>query len=197
MNLYVPNQTRIAVDFLIGRLGLSAAGESCGSRTLRAVGWLAQMTRFLVADTRVRAVETKENLESSIANPSNSACSCVCGWRLCPRPPTASPAGEPPGPGSESHTRKSLACCSINIEALCAVPPEALAHSPSQMPLSCPVAPASQRELNRDGGGGGGGVAGGRTLPGPRRPSPAPRPVVRPPKRPTPRPSRARPSCVN
>ena len=44
----------------------------------------------------------------------------------------------------------------INIEALCA---EALAHSPSQMPLSCPVASPSQRELHKDGGGGGGGVA--------------------------------------
>jgi len=49
---------------------------------------------------------------------------------------------------------------SINIEALCAAPPEALAHSPSQMPLSCPVVPASQREPHKDGGGGGGGVAG-------------------------------------
>ena len=28
----------------------------------------------------------------------------------------------------------------INIEALCAAPPEALAHRPSQMPLSCQVA---------------------------------------------------------
>ena len=28
----------------------------------------------------------------------------------------------------------------MNIEALCAAPPEALTHSPSQMPLSCPVA---------------------------------------------------------
>jgi len=28
----------------------------------------------------------------------------------------------------------------INIEALCAAPPEALPHSSSQMPLSCPVA---------------------------------------------------------
>ena len=43
---------------------------------------------------------------------------------------------------------------------LCAAPPEALAHSPSQMPQSCPVAPASQRELHKDVGGGGGGVAG-------------------------------------
>ena len=47
----------------------------------------------------------------------------------------------------------------INIEALCAAPPEALAHSPSQMPPSCPVAPPSQREMHKDGGGGGGGVA--------------------------------------
>ena len=31
----------------------------------------------------------------------------------------------------------------MNIETLCAAPPEALAHSPSQMPLSCPVAPTS------------------------------------------------------
>ena len=44
----------------------------------------------------------------------------------------------------------------INIEALYVAPLEALAHSPSQMPLSCPVAPPSQRELHKDGGGGGG-----------------------------------------
>ena len=37
----------------------------------------------------------------------------------------------------------------MDIEARCAAPPEALAHSPSQMPLSCPVAPPSQRELQR------------------------------------------------
>ena len=48
----------------------------------------------------------------------------------------------------------------MNIEALCAASPEAFAHSPSQMPLSCPVAPPSQRELHQGGGGGGaGGVA--------------------------------------
>jgi len=47
----------------------------------------------------------------------------------------------------------------INIEALGAAPPEALAHGPSQMTLSCPVAPPSQREMHEDGGGGGGGVA--------------------------------------
>ena len=47
----------------------------------------------------------------------------------------------------------------LNIEVLCAATPEALAHSPSQMPLSCPVAPLSQREMHKDGGGGGGGVA--------------------------------------
>ena len=46
-----------------------------------------------------------------------------------------------------------------SIEALCAAPPEALARSPSQMPLSCPVAPPSQREMHKDGGGGGCGVA--------------------------------------
>ena len=58
----------------------------------------------------------------------------------------------------------------INIKVLCAAPPEALARSPSQMPLSCPVAPPkrqmplscpvappSQRELHKNGGGGGGG----------------------------------------
>ena len=61
----------------------------------------------------------------------------------------------------------------IYIEALCAAPPEALAHSRSQMPLSCPVllpkrqmplscpvAPPYQRGLHKDGGGGGGGVVG-------------------------------------
>ena len=47
----------------------------------------------------------------------------------------------------------------MNIEALCAAPPVALPHSPSLMPLSCPVAPPSERELHKDGGGGGGGVA--------------------------------------
>ena len=41
---------------------------------------------------------------------------------------------------------------SVNIKALCAAPP-------SQMPLSCPVAPPSQRELHKDGSGGGGGIA--------------------------------------
>ena len=82
------------------------------------------------------------------------------------------------------------------IEALCAALPEAFAHSPSQMPLSCPVEPPSQRELHKDR------VAAvvawrfGRAPPGPGSPSPAPRPVVRPPQRPTPRRSRARPSCV-
>ena len=40
----------------------------------------------------------------------------------------------------------------MNIEVLCAAPPEAFANRPSQMPLSCPVA-------HKDGGGGGGGVA--------------------------------------
>jgi len=58
----------------------------------------------------------------------------------------------------------------INIKALCAAPPEALAHSPSQMPLSCLVAPLSQRELHKDGGGGGGGEWRGEE--GARRPGP-------------------------
>jgi len=49
----------------------------------------------------------------------------------------------------------------MNIDVLCAAPPEALAHSPSQIPLSYPVAPPYQRELHKDGGGGGGGVARG------------------------------------
>ena len=47
----------------------------------------------------------------------------------------------------------------MNIEALCAASPETLAHSPSQMSLSCPVAPPSQHELHKDVGGGGGGAA--------------------------------------
>ena len=33
----------------------------------------------------------------------------------------------------------------MKIEALCAAPPEALTHSLSQMPLSCPVAPQAKR----------------------------------------------------
>ena len=48
----------------------------------------------------------------------------------------------------------------MNINARSAVPPEASANNQSQVSLSCPVAPASQRELHKDGGGGGSGVAG-------------------------------------
>ena len=55
----------------------------------------------------------------------------------------------------------------MNIEALCAEPPGAFAHSPSQMPLSCPVVPPSLRELHKDGGGGGDGVARRARRPGP------------------------------
>jgi len=44
----------------------------------------------------------------------------------------------------------------VKIEALCAAPPEAPAHSASLMPLTCPVAPSFQRELHKDGVGGGG-----------------------------------------
>ena len=84
----------------------------------------------------------------------------------------------------------------MNIQALCAAPPEAFAHSPSQMPLSCPVAPPSQRELHKDRAAAVVAWRGGRAPPGPRSPGPAPRPVARPPKRPAPRRSRARPSCV-
>ena len=65
-----------------------------------------------------------------------------------------------PRPASLIRFVKPLPCpCFINTEVLCAAPPEALAHSPSQIPLSCPVAPQSQRELHKDGGGGGGGMA--------------------------------------
>ena len=64
----------------------------------------------------------------------------------------------------------------IYIEALCAAPPEAYAHSPSQMPLSCPVAPPSQRELHKDRAAVVVAWRGGRAPPGPGSPSPAPRP---------------------
>jgi len=43
--------------------------------------------------------------------------------------------------------------------ALRGTPGGACPHSPSQMPLLCPVAPPSKREQRKDGGGGGGGVA--------------------------------------
>ena len=46
-------------------------------------------------------------------------------------------------------TQLPASISTMNIEALCAAPPEALAHSPSQIPLSCPVAPPSQRELHQ------------------------------------------------
>ena len=64
-----------------------------------------------------------------------------------------------PSSASSSVSRRTSAppwtsSSAINTEALCAAPPEALAHSPSQVPLSCPVAPPSQRELHQDGGGG-------------------------------------------
>ena len=36
---------------------------------------------------------------------------------------------------------RSALAIGMNIEVLCAAPPEALPHSPRQMPLSCPVAP--------------------------------------------------------
>jgi len=61
----------------------------------------------------------------------------------------------------KSSPNMTLVALAMNIEALCAAPAEALAHGPSQMPQSCPVAPPSQRELHKDGGSGDGGVAGG------------------------------------
>ena len=99
-------------------------------------------------------------------------------------------------PNDSEHIRFGF-CCLINIEALCAAPPGAFAQSPSQMPLSCPVAPPSQGELHKDRAAA---VVvawrGGRAPPGPGSPSPAPRPVARPPQRPAPRRSRARRSRV-
>ena len=43
------------------------------------------------------------------------------------------------------YVRRLMCLCHMNIEALCAAPPVALSHSPSQMPLSCPVAPQAAR----------------------------------------------------
>jgi len=82
------------------------------------------------------------------------------------------------------------------IKALRTAPPEALAHSSSQMPLSCPIEPPSQCELCTKAVAAVVAWRGGRASPGSRRPGPAPRPVLRPPPRPAPRPSRARPSRV-
>ena len=59
---------------------------------------------------RARAVETKEKkLEFPIASPT-PALRVIA--RLCPRPPTALPAGEGKQPGTESelHTRMRLVC---------------------------------------------------------------------------------------
>ena len=39
------------------------------------------------------------------------------------------------------YVRWLMCLCHVNIEALCAALPEALTHSPGQMPLSYPVAP--------------------------------------------------------
>ena len=55
----------------------------------------------------------------------------------------------------------------LNIEVLCEAPPEALSHSPSQMPLSCPVAPPSQREPHKDRAAAVVAWRGGRAPPGP------------------------------
>ena len=81
--------------------------------------------------------------------------------RLSCDPPV--PPGMMPLDNCTGSSSKTLRCTNkYNIEALCAAPPEALAHSPSQMPLGCPVAPpiSASRELHKDcGSGGGGGVA--------------------------------------
>ena len=62
----------------------------------------------------------------------------------------AAEAPEAVAPAAAGVRPPRLADWAINIEALCAAPLEAFAHSPSQMPLSCPVAPPSQRELHKD-----------------------------------------------
>jgi len=89
----------------------------------------------------------------------------------------------------ESHDNEHITF--IDIEALCAAPPEALAHSPSQngaaqlrphLSASCTKTAAAAAVVA---------WRGGRAPPGPRRPGPAPRPVVHPPPSPAPRPSRA------
>ena len=48
-------------------------------------------------------------------------------------------------PGLRVGWSQLLGCTNMSIVALCAAPPEALAHSPSQMPLSCPVVPQAAR----------------------------------------------------
>ena len=75
-----------------------------------------------------------------------------------------------PNPTPHPRIRTGTGHLAINIEAICAATPEARAHSPSQMPLSCLVAHLSQRELHKDGGGSGGGDWRGEE--GARRPGP-------------------------
>ena len=101
--------------------------------------------------------------------------------------------------------------CQMNIEALCAAPPEALSQSTSQTPLSCPVAPPSQHPAPRPSRVAWAaarvcwacvppledvderrGTKSTATRPSRHRARPPPRPAPSP----TPRPSRARPSRV-
>ena len=80
---------------------------------------------------------------------------CLRSWPVrgsaAPLPPLPKPPPHLsfPPPARDGYARRDI--------ALCAAPPEAPTHSPSQTPLSCPAAPPSQRELHKDGGGGGGG----------------------------------------
>ena len=46
---------------------------------------------------------------------------------------------------AQSSPAQPAGTLAMNIEALCAAPPEALTHSPIRMPLSCPVAPQAAR----------------------------------------------------
>ena len=56
-------------------------------------------------------------------------------------PPAATPAlPQAPAPAARRAPHRSR-----KTEALCAAPPEALTHSPSLMPLSCPVAHQAAR----------------------------------------------------
>ena len=71
----------------------------------------------------------------------------------------SSPAEDADGVQQSAAEACASRFAEVNIEALCAAPPETHVHSPSQTPLSCPIAPQSKRELHKDGDGGGGGVA--------------------------------------
>ena len=66
--------------------------------------------------------------------------------RPCDRFPRRSPGSwTPPQPVLAGGAVRLGVAEIMKIEALCAAPPESLTHSPSQMPLSCPVAPQVAR----------------------------------------------------